>query len=99
MDNELEKKNNFLTGIIITLATITIGLISYVFYTENTSLFREPNRCEYNGWAYADKETYPSVDGCNLCFCYDGETVCTEKECSPESTEYCDDGSVCPVEL
>ncbi|MDX9739424.1 MAG: hypothetical protein RBT33_03665 [Candidatus Dojkabacteria bacterium] len=99
MDNELEKKNNFLTGVIITLATITIGLISYVFYTENTSLFREPNRCEYNGWAYADKETYTSIDGCNTCFCYDGETVCTEKACAPESTKYCDDGTVCPVEL
>jgi len=97
MNEELEKKNNFLFGIILTLATIIVGLVSYIFYTENTTLFNKPNRCEYNGWAYANKETYASVDGCNVCFCYDGETVCTEKVCNEDDISYCDDGTVCPI--
>lgn len=97
MNEELEKRNNFLLGIVLTLATIVVGLVSYVFYTENTTLFRQPNRCEYNGWAYADKEIYDSADGCNVCFCHNGETVCTEKVCTEEETSYCDDGTICPV--
>jgi len=100
MDEKTEKKINFLYGILITLGTIVVGLVSYIFYTENTTLFKEPNRCEYNGWAYADKEVYDSVDGCNTCFCYDGETICTEKACTnTNEVKYCDDGTVCPVEL
>ncbi len=99
MNEEKEKKINFLYGMAITLATIVVGLISYIFYTSNTSLFKEANRCEYNGWAYADKETYDSIDGCNTCFCYNGETVCTEKACTAETTpELCGDGTVCPID-
>lgn len=94
-----EKKIDFLTRVVITLATVIIGLVSYIFYTENTNLFVEAKRCEYNGWAYADKETYESIDGCNVCFCSNGETICTEKQCEDTSTKFCDDGTVCPVDL
>jgi len=100
MNEEIEKKINFLYGVLITLGTIVIGLVSYIFYTENVEIFKEPNRCEYNGWAYANKEIYESADGCNTCFCYSGETICTEKACnSINEVKYCDDGTVCPVEL
>ena len=99
MNEEIEKKINFLYGILITLGTIVVGLVSYILYTENVDLFKEPNRCEYYGWAYADKEFYDSIDGCNTCFCYNGETICTDKACeSTNEVKYCDDGTVCPVE-
>ncbi len=99
MEKDPEKKINFLYGALITMATILVGLISYIFYTEKGHLFKEAKRCEYNGWTYADKETYDSTDGCNTCFCYNGETICTLKACADTQTKYCDDGTVCPVDL
>jgi hypothetical protein len=81
MNEDTQKKIQFLYGVIITMGTIIVGLISYIFYTENSELFKQPNKCEYNGWAYSDGETYKSIDGCNTCFCSDGETVCTEMAC------------------
>ncbi|MGI6423339.1 MAG: hypothetical protein ACOX0X_01805 [Candidatus Dojkabacteria bacterium] len=96
---EIEKKVDFLTGLTITLGTIIVGLVSYIFYTENTEIFIEPKRCEYNGWAYADKEIYEATDGCNICFCHSGESVCSEKTCTEENTKYCSDGTLCPTPL
>lgn len=93
---EENKKYEFVFGLAITLGTIVIGLASYVFYSENTTRFTQAPRCEYNGWAYADKQTYDSSDGCNVCFCHSGETICTQNECN--TPELCDDGTVCPVE-
>jgi hypothetical protein len=84
MNEDTTKKADFLLGIVITLSTIIIGLVSYIFYTENIELFTEPKRCEYNGWSYANKETYQSIDECNTCICVDGETVCTLMECVEE---------------
>lgn len=92
-----EKNTNFAYGIAITLATIVIGLVSYIYYSENLTNLKEAPRCEYNGWAYSDKEIYDSSDGCNVCFCHSGETICTENECN--EPELCDDGTVCPVEI
>lgn len=92
-----EGKKDFVLGIAITLGTIVIGLISYILYTENISRFQETPRCEYNGWAYADKEVYDSIDGCNICFCHTGETICSNDDC--DTPELCDDGTVCPVEI
>ncbi len=86
MDEKIQKKINTLYGVIITMGTIIVGLISYIFYTENIPLFREPKRCEYNGWAYAHKEIYQSVDGCNTCFCSNGDTICTEMACSVDTS-------------
>lgn len=85
-----DKGKNFAYGLSITLATIVLGLISYIFYTSNTLIPKEAPRCEYNGWAYADKETFDSTDGCNTCFCHTGETVCTKKSCD-EKTETVED--------
>lgn len=82
MDNEEKKDNSFLIGLCITLGTIIVGMTSYIVYSSNFS--KKEDRCEYNGWAYADGEVYDSSDGCNYCFCNDGETVCTSKVCSEE---------------
>ncbi|HOF78871.1 MAG TPA: hypothetical protein PLA45_00725 [Candidatus Dojkabacteria bacterium] len=80
------KDNPFLLGLSITLGTIVIGLISFLIYTNQVS--KEPLRCEYNGWAYADGEIYDSTDGCNTCFCNDGKTVCTEKACAAKTCTF-----------
>jgi hypothetical protein len=82
MNEDKEKKINFLYSLTITLSVIIVGLVSYILYTENIEKFTEPSRCEYNGWAYADKETYPAIDGCNTCFCSNGESVCTDIACT-----------------
>lgn len=74
------KKHNFLLGLCITLGTIVIGLISFILYSNNIS--HQKVRCEYNGWAYADGETYKSSDGCNYCACSNGQTICTQMACA-----------------
>ncbi|NLZ24806.1 hypothetical protein GX888_03640 [Candidatus Dojkabacteria bacterium] len=76
-----EKNKTFGYGLSVTLATIVIGLVSYIYYTSNILPNKQPPRCEYGGWAYADKETFESLDGCNTCFCHTGEIICTEREC------------------
>jgi len=58
LNEDITKKTDFGYALAITLGTIVIGLVSYILYTENISKLRETPRCEYNGWAYADKETY-----------------------------------------
>lgn len=83
---EKNKENSFLLGLSITLGTIVIGLSSFLLYTNEVS--NKPLRCEYNGWAYADSEIYDSTDGCNVCFCNNGKTVCTEKECGKKVCTY-----------
>lgn len=84
MDNETQKKINFLYGVIITMGTIIIGLTSYIFYASNLDIFNKPKMCEYNGWGYSNGEKYKSEDGCNTCFCSNGETICTEMACTNE---------------
>lgn len=91
-----ENRKDFVLGIAITLGTIVVGLISYILYIENISNLKEPTRCEYNGWAYADQEIYDSIDGCNICFCHTGKTICSENDCN--TPKFCDDGTLCPVE-
>jgi hypothetical protein len=81
-----DRKISKLQAVIITLCTVLVGLTSYTVYilsTENESLHQ---RCEYNGWAYADGESFPSSDGCNTCICSNGETVCTEMACTEEDS-------------
>ncbi len=80
---ETEKKNDFLIKIIVLLSTILIGLISYIFYSENLQkkLTSEKRTCEYNGWAYTDGESFSASDGCNMCVCSNGDVVCTEMAC------------------
>lgn len=95
---DIYKRLNFLYGLSITLGTIVIGLISYVFYSEHLIQKQEPSRCEYNGWAYADREIFDSIDSCNTCFCDDGSVVCTQKACLNEQPELCEDGTTCPVD-
>lgn len=75
------KGKNFAISLSITLGTIVIGLVSYIFYTSTAISKKEAPRCEYNGWAYADKEIFDSADECNTCFCHLGETICTTNEC------------------
>ena len=81
MAKDNQKKLNFVYGLAITFATITTGLVAFLYYSNDIGFKKEATRCEYNGWAYADKEIFDSVDTCNTCFCYDGETICTEKAC------------------
>ncbi len=97
--DEKDKKISKLQGVIITLCTVIVGLSSYIFYlssqinNENTT-----QRCEYNGWAYADGESFPSSDGCNTCSCSNGDVVCTEMACinSPaNSSPACESGETC----
>jgi len=80
MEESNTKDNSFLLGLSITLGTIVIGLISYIVYS--TQLVPQKSVCEYNGWAYSDKEKYPSSHGCNECVCSNGETICTEMACT-----------------
>ncbi len=84
MEGQDKKENSFLLGLSITLATILIGLVSYIVYTNSTPTGK--SLCEYNGWAYSDKDTFQSADGCNQCICSNGETVCTQMECSTPSS-------------
>ena len=81
MDQEAIKKINFAYRVAITLGTIIIGLVSYIFYSENIIIKKEIPMCEYNGWAYKDQQTFPSMDNCNTCFCDDGSVICTEISC------------------
>ncbi len=85
MDKDPSKRLNFFYGLTITLGTIIIGLISYIYYAEQILPNQTPPRCEYNGWAYADKETFQSIDGCNTCFCDDGSVICTDTACNTET--------------
>ncbi|MHC1716615.1 MAG: hypothetical protein AB9915_01810 [Candidatus Dojkabacteria bacterium] len=82
MEESKTKESSFLLGLCITLGTIVVGLISYVIYTTNFS--SEKLMCEYNGWAYSDKDTFASSDGCNQCACSNGQVVCTEMACNTE---------------
>ncbi len=79
------KGRNFAISLSITLGTIVIGLISYIIFTSTNTSIKETPRCEYNGWAYADKEIFDSADGCNVCFCHSGETICTKEVCTETS--------------
>ena len=88
MEKSENKLNSFLLGLSITLGTIVIGLISYIFFTSNIKLpWQEEDRCEYGGWAYAHGETFDSTDGCNICVCNDGVIACTERACEDPSPE------------
>lgn len=80
MEEVKKKDNSFLLGLSITLGTILVGLISYIFFTSNLPGKNE-ERCEYAGWAYAHAESFDSTDGCNTCVCNNGITVCTEMVC------------------
>ena len=75
------KGKNFAISLSITLGTIVIGLISYIIFTSTNTSVKEAPKCEYNGWAYSDKEIFESADKCNTCFCHTGEIVCTKKVC------------------
>ncbi len=95
MDDK-DKKISKLQAIIITLCTVIVGLASYIFYLSNSGDITTKQRCEYNGWAYADGESFLSIDGCNTCSCSDGEVLCTEMACVENSgtctsEEYCPD--------
>jgi hypothetical protein len=85
MEEYKKKDNSFLLGLSITLGTIVVGLVSYIVFTSDLP-GKEMARCEYHGWAYAHGETFDAIDGCNVCSCNDGETVCTEMACE-EPTE------------
>lgn len=75
------KDKNFWISLTIVLATICIGLISYLFYSARLNATKESPKCEYNGWAYSDGDWFDSTDGCNQCICDDGFVSCTEIAC------------------
>jgi hypothetical protein len=37
--------------------------------------------CEYNGETYQEGESFDSIDGCNSCFCSNGQVGCTKMAC------------------
>jgi hypothetical protein len=86
---EKDSKHSKLVAVIITLGTIIVGLSSYIFYTTQIAKDSTKQRCEYNGWAYADGESFPASDGCNTCICSNGEVACTEMACEDEDTGVC----------
>ena len=77
-----ERGKNFIQGLLITFGVIILGLVSYIYYTSHILTQKEAPRCEYKGWAYADKEAFDMGDDCNMCFCHSGEIICSEKNCS-----------------
>jgi hypothetical protein len=77
----MKDRGNFLLGIVITLGTILIGLISYIVYSEYKTQNTPPQRCPYNGWSYESGETFDKGDECNICVCNDGVIACTEMAC------------------
>ena len=77
-----EQKKNFTQGLLITFGVIILGLVSYIYYYSHILPQRSAPRCEYKGWAYADKEIFDMGDDCNMCFCSDGEVICSNKNCS-----------------
>lgn len=76
-----EKEKNFTQGLLITFGVIILGLVSYIYYSSHILPQKEAPRCEYNWWAYADKEIFDSADKCNTCFCHTGEVICTKEVC------------------
>jgi len=83
---EENKKISRLQTVIITLCTIIVGLSSYIYYISSTGQDSVNQRCEYNGWAYADGESFPDSDNCNTCICSNGQVACTEIACLEETT-------------
>ena len=77
-----DKEKNFMQGLLITFGVIILGLVSYIYYTSHILTQKEAPRCEYKGWAYADKEVFDMGDDCNMCFCHSGETICSKKNCN-----------------
>ncbi len=77
----MKNKENFLLSLSITLGVILLGLISYIVYSEYKIQNRTLNMCPYQGWSYEHGETFDAGDGCNICSCNDGITVCTEMAC------------------
>ena len=84
--NEKDDIKPKLQAIIITLCTIIVGLSSYIYYISSINKDPVNQRCEYNGWAYANGETFPDSDDCNTCICSNGEVVCTEMACIEETS-------------
>jgi len=39
--------------------------------------------CKYNGKTYNHGQSFPSNDGCNHCYCNDGNVICTLMACAP----------------
>jgi len=77
-----DKEKNFIQGLLLTFGVIILGLVSYIYYTSHILPQKPASRCEYNGWAYADKEVFDMGDDCNMCFCSNGETICSKKNCN-----------------
>ena len=94
MDDK-DKKISKLQAVIITLCTVIVGLASYTFYLSNAGDTATKQRCEYNGWAYTDGDSFLSIDGCNTCSCSDGEVFCTEMACV-EDNSTCSSEEYCP---
>lgn len=78
----MKDRNSFLLGLVITLSTVIIGLISYIIYSEYKLQNKTLQMCPYQGWSYEHNETFEAGDGCNICLCNDGIIVCTELDCN-----------------
>lgn len=58
-----------------------------------------PKSCVYEGKEYKDGESFPDKDGCNQCFCKNGNVACTDKACAQtcgsRGLPACPTGSYC----
>jgi hypothetical protein len=43
--------------------------------------YRSPGSCDFNGEFYENGTSFPAPDGCNTCFCFNGQISCTEIFC------------------
>ncbi|CAI8024290.1 hypothetical protein GBAR_LOCUS14117 [Geodia barretti] len=51
--------------------------------------YRSPGSCDFNGEFYENGTSFPAPDGCNTCFCFNGQISCTEIFCVPALESEC----------
>jgi hypothetical protein len=77
------KKNKviLLIGVIMLLILLVCALASWIIYDASGFFITREVSCSYDGNVYQDGESFKASDGCNTCFCEEGEVGCTEMAC------------------
>jgi len=87
-----QKRNTRLlifAGVALVVVLIIALVIGY-FLGQNSVQVQEDTTdvistsCDYGGETYQDGDNFPADDGCNTCFCDDGNVGCTERYCVPD---------------
>jgi len=87
-----EEKKKSLSKIIIIIFIILVllglvGLCVLVYTilktnkTTSNESYSQNKQCVYNNITYNDGDKFEAIDGCNSCFCSDGQVSCTEMYC------------------